>query len=302
LSFEPIQLAPAREAPEVYPYRRVWRTASIEVVLLLAVSAMLALIGRFVNLHLGANSRSLVCTFIAFLPLLFWLLISYRGERLAPLPRPRLLAVMMLGFLVANAIGIPLIDQVFQVEGWLSTASGLNRILGYTFTFGVVAEFLKYAVVRYSVWPSAIRIRNDGIAYAMAAAIGYTTALTISYILKFQGDLDPIAAMIHITGIALSQVAISTIMGYLLSELKISQPAPVFALPLGLAFAALLNGIYISVRSGLVVGVLSTSSTANSAFSGLGAAVFLVIALFVVINVIITNADERARLRGRPEE
>jgi hypothetical protein len=56
-----------------------------------------------------------------------------------------------------------------------------------------------------------------------------------------------------------------------------------------------------SARASLIVGSISTTATANNAFSGLGAAIFFVIALFLSLNLLINNADERARLRNRPE-
>ncbi len=44
MSFEPILLPPEEELEESYPYRRVWRTASLEaILLLLAVVAVLIL-------------------------------------------------------------------------------------------------------------------------------------------------------------------------------------------------------------------------------------------------------------------
>ena len=268
---------------------------------MLVLCAGLALVERLRHFAFSANQRTTASVALALFPLILWLLISYRGERRVPSPRTRLLGVTILGFLAASAIGIPLVDRVLGVNDWLSTASGLNRILGFTFTTGIVHEFLKYAAVRYSVWPGAIRIRSDGVAYAMAAGIGYATAININFVITQNGQFDPAAAALHMTGVALSQVAISSIMGYLLAELKLTRPSPVFALPLGLIFAALLSGIYAAVRAGIIVGGIGTTATGSNALPSLGVSIFFVLALFSGLNVVISNADERARLRNQPE-
>lgn len=305
LSFEPIQLAPALEEKEVYPYRRVWRTASIEIVILVAVTLAIYLIEHFRPINLSPTQTTVIGLGLTVLPVLLWIGISYRRERRALLPRPALFPIMILGFLVANAVGIPLVNQVFNVNDWLTAASGLSRIVGFTLVVGFTQEFLKYALLRYSVWPSAFRIRSDGIAYAMAAGIGYAAAINLSFLLTMNTAVDPAALALRISEVTLSQVAISTIMGYLLAELKLSKPTPLFALPLGLTFAAFMTGIYMTARGGTIVGSLVGAAggpaNANSALQGLGVAIFFVIVLFVSLNTLITNADERARLRNRPE-
>jgi len=299
VSFEPILLAPEREKKEVYPYRRVWRSALIEAGAMLALTVAAVLIERFVRPQLGDTQRHLAALAFALAPFVLWYVFSYVAERQSPQPRARLFTVAILGALVANAVGVPLIERVFTVDDWLSTASGGSRILGYALTAGIVQEFLKYAVVRYSVWPNAFRIRSDGIAYALAASVGYATVLNVNFALNSTASLS--MGALRITELALSQMAISTIMGFFLAELKITYRPAIFWLPGGLLLAALLTGFATTFRGGLVVGGVSPDGTGNNAFQGLGAAVFLVIFLFATFNFLINNADERAETRRRTE-
>jgi hypothetical protein len=297
MSFGPVVVQP-REEREVYPYRRVWRTASIEI-LILVILALAAYFGatRF-GLRLEAAERRAFGLAFAVLPFGLWLLVSYRAERRSPNRRDGLLTVTILSALAANAISVPLVERAFAVDEYLTTAYGLSRILGYTFTAGIVQEFLKYAVVRYSFWPVGFRIRSDGIAYAMAAGIGHAVMLNLNFALS--ADIMPEVVALRIAEVTLSQVALSTIMGYFLSELKIGQPTA-YELPAGLLLAAFLNGLSVALRSSLVVSGVAPGATASEPLRGLGMAIFLVVALFSSLSFLINNADERAEMRSRTE-
>src|SRR5690349_13067983 len=113
VSFEPILLAPEREKKEVYPYRRVWRSALIEVGLMLALTVAAVLIESLVRPHLGDTQLLLAALAFALAPSALWYVFSYAAERQSPQPRTRLFTVAILGALVANAVGMPLIDRVF---------------------------------------------------------------------------------------------------------------------------------------------------------------------------------------------
>ncbi len=299
MSFEPILLAPQREEKEHYPYRRVWRSALIEVAIVLLATVAMVLVARFAQPRLDDSQRRAVGVSFAVAPLALWVLVSYLGERRALQPRPRLFTVVILSALAANALGVPLVERVFAPGDWLTTASGSSRLIGYMLTVGIVQEFLKYAVIRYSVWPGCFRIRSDGIAYTMAAGIGYATVLNLNY--AFVTSATPQMYALRFAETTFVQLAVGTIMGYFLAELKLTRSTGIFWLPGGLLLAAFLTSLAIVFRGGLVVGGISATGTANNAVQGLGMAVFLVIALFSSIYFLINNADERAHLRGRPE-
>lgn len=287
-----------RQAIEIYPYRRVWRTANLEALLLFTATVAVLLATRFAPFPPNADLRRLFAVGFALLPLALWLLITYRAERRAPQPRQRLFTVLILGALVASGVALPLTGQFLQVDDWLPTADGLTRLIGYFLAVGIVQEFLKYAVMRYSIWPGAFQTRQDGVAYAIATSIGYATALNLHF--AFSGDYAPGATALRITEITLAHVAISPIMGYCLAELR--QPmVSVLLVPGGLLLSAALAGFAIVFRGGLVVGGVAPGSTGSSIVFGLGMAVILMALLFSSMGFIINSADVRDRLRAAPE-
>jgi hypothetical protein len=294
----PILLTPQREEKEIYPYRRVWRTAAREAILLILAVVATLLATRFLPIRLSETGRRVFGIGFALLPLGLWWLISYRAERSALQPRERLFTVVVLGALAASGVALPVTERLFAVEDWLATAGGLDRLAGYVLTVGIVQEFLKYAVMRYSLWPRVFRTRLDGVAYAMATAVGYATALNLNLVTG--SDLDPISVALRVAETTLAQVAISTIMGLCLSEL--TQPTvPVFIVPGGLILASALAGLAIVLRGGLIVGGVGVGSTGNNAILGLGMAIFLIVFLFSSMGFLIHSADERDLLRRRPE-
>src|SRR5690606_18456870 len=145
-----------------------------------------------------------------------------------------------------------------------------NRIVGYTFTVGIVQEFTKYLVVRYLVWPNELRTRMDSIAYNLAAAIGFATVLNIQYVLTTDAPVD-ITAMRVFGNVAL-QSAGSILVGYGLAEVRFSRPTPLL-LTFTLAAAATLAGVVIPVRSGLANASLTFNPTIASPIRGLAVSV-----------------------------
>lgn len=294
MTSQPYLLTPQRAESDRYPYRRVWRTAWLEAVILLVLTAALVFGTRLVDLRLPATAERALSFVYAILPLGLWLGISYAAERRALQPRRNLPAVVILGGLAASGVAVPL-TAIFAAEEWLSTASGLDRIIGYTLTVGVVHEFLKYAVLRYSVWRTEFNTRLDAVAYAMAAAIGFATALNIHFALS--NTLNLASAALRMTEITLAQVAISPILGFVLYELR--KPNVFVLIPvLGVLIAALFNALSIVIRAGLIVAGVSRTSTANNAIYGLGMALFLIVVLFSALSFLVRAADEREALRA----
>jgi hypothetical protein len=279
--------------------RSVWRSVGLESSLLLIAAAGVLAAERLLDVTIPAANRPFFEIGFAVLPLVLWLIFSLFGETRVKMPREGLLTVMILSALGANAVGIPLAERFFVNEEWLSTASGATRILGYLLTVSITQEFIKFAALRYSVWPRVIRTRMDGPAYALAAGIGYALALNINYILN-EAAL-PSAVVLRVAEFTLAQMAISIIMGFFLSEAKLSQ-LPALALPAGLLLAALVNALTITLRAGLIVGTVSPTSTASAPLQGLGVSVVLIIVMVAVFNFLINNADERETLRLKEEQ
>lgn len=281
------------------PYRRVWRTATIEAILLIVPALAVVLAEQYLSLHItGTTTLSVFRLSFALLPLALWFIFSFVGEYQSRYPRQGLITVLIVSALGANAIGVPLAERLFAVDSWLSTASGVMRIIGYMTTISITQEFIKFAAVRFTVWPAAIRTRIDGPAYMLTAAIGYATVLNLNYV--FNENALPSATVLRIAEFTLSQVAVSTIMGFFISEMKLSQ-LPAIVLPAGLLLSSLVNALSITLRAGLVVGQISATSTASVPLQGLGVPIALVVFMFSAFNFLINNADERETLRLRGE-
>jgi len=292
MSIRPTLLTPFDAPQNVYPFRQIWRTALIEIAVLTGVAVALILAARFTHITFGDTARRVIGFILALLPLILWLAISYRGERRAMRPRARLPLVLFLTALLANAVGIPLVDQIFTVDTWLPSAGAVSRILGYTLIFGFTTEFLKFAVVRFTVWESYISTRQDALAYSLAAAVGYATVMNINFVLNQISD--PAAVAARMAGTTLSQMAIGLLVGLALAELRLGNPA-VIALPLSIGIAALLQGIFIESRSALVVGAFSERASGNAPAGGIIVGVVLVLLLFGLVAFLVRTADVRAK-------
>ncbi|MCC6801322.1 MAG: hypothetical protein IT319_00455, partial [Anaerolineae bacterium] len=105
----------------------------------------------------------------------------------------------------------------------------------------------------------------------------------------------------------------SLIVGYGLSEVRFDNPMP-FLLTLTVAFAALINGAAIPIRSGLtnaafvlptpgetpsiidlILGVFSASSSTPKPILGFVFSVVLVLAFGVIVAFLYSNAERQAR-------
>lgn len=298
MSFEPILLAPEEVIEEVYPFRRVWRTSWIEAILLASAVAVIWAAGGL--LELIPNTPAVLPRLgIATLPVLAWLVLSYGGERRARQPRPHMLGMLILGGLAANAIAVPLEERVFEPDLWLTTIGFFGRALGFTFTVGLTTAFLLYLVLRYSVWPEHFQQRQDGVAYALAAALGYATVYNLRAALYT--DITLVATALRVASITYAHLAVGALIGFFLAELIIGR-VPIFWMPFGIGFGALIGGLYHAFRAVAIVGGLSVESTGSSPVRGLALAFGLVAVVYIAVAFVIENADLRQRhATGRQE-
>ncbi len=298
MSFEPILLAPEEEIREIYPYRRVWRTSWAEALILAVTVAGIWAATSLFDL-LPVTRASLPRLAMALVPLAAWLLISYRAERRAPQPRQRILAVLVLGALVANAIAVPLERRLFEPELWLPEAGFFGRVWGYGFTSGMATALLLYLMLRYSVWPGHFTQRQDGAAYALAAALGYASVYNLHSVLDTDATL--VATALRVASITYSHLAVGALVGFFMAELVVGR-VPIIWLPFGLSFAALVAGLYHAFRAVAIVGGLSTAGTGSNPIRGFALAFGLVAAMYVAIAFIIESADTRQQHATRRPE
>ncbi|MDQ7024789.1 MAG: PrsW family glutamic-type intramembrane protease [Anaerolineae bacterium] len=286
----PQLITPPKEEEEIYPYRRAWRSVFIETgiltILLLVFFVLFNLLGITVPQRLLLPFNLL----IVLLPTLLWLVFSRVPERLVVEPRRRLLTTFVVTALVANAIGIPLLDNVLQPNDWLPLASTLNRIMGYTTTVAILQEFLKYLVIRYIVWPEYYRVRTDAIAYGAASGVAYAMVISLNYL--FQNPMaTPDAIMLRVFATTTLNIVGSVIVAYGLAESQFSN-ALSFLLPITVLLAAIVNGIAIAMRPTFMKATLGLTISAEKTIFGVIFALILYIVPIVTL-LFLFNVSER---------
>jgi len=288
----PRLLTPPQQEEEIFPYRRVWRSITIESGILLGVTIALYVLINFIQFPVPERAYRPIAAGLALLPVGLWSYFSWRQERFVPQPRHRLLAAALMSALVANAIGIPLVNEFFQVDRWLPLSSAIVRIIGYTFTVGIVQEFLKYMVMRYTAWPECFRVRLDGVAYGAATGIGYASVLNIIYAFSDTSAPDIAAARIF-ANVALHLVT-GIVLGYGLSELRFGEPSPLL-LVFTLAAAALITGVSIPIRTGLINASFSMGVSSPRPLLGIAFSTVVLIVPSLVLSFLYNSAERQAQ-------
>lgn len=232
---------------------------------------------------------------LALVPAILWLAFFYRQDRLEPEPKGYVISVFLLGALLAQGVGIPLVERVYEAPRWLPLNLWTD-LLGSVLVIGFVQEALKYAAVRYSVYPLAeFDERVDGVVYGTAAGLGYATMLNVHYVLS-SGGVDLQVGVIRIAITALAQASFAGLTGYFLGRAKF-EDEPVWWLPGGLALAAVLNGLFAFLSGELTTTGLSLSGGGFNPWPGLILAAVVAAATFTVLNFLIRRAN-RLTLAG----
>ena len=245
-----------------------------------------------IGFEVPENLKTPLNILVAASPAIFWLIFSWWRERFALQPREQLLSVAIVAGLAANAIGIPLIDQVLTVERWLPSLDSINRIVGYTFTVGIVQEILKYVVVRYMAWPQRLRIRADSVAYCAAAAVGYATVQNLHFVTQNTATVD-ITAIRAFNTVSL-HVATSLVIAYGLAEIRFSKPF--ILLPsLSVGLAAIIAGFAIPFRAGLSNARLTFGISSTNPILAFGFSTVVIIILYFVFAFLFQTADRIER-------
>ncbi len=289
-----MQLDPERVARNRYG---MWASS---LLLILALAGFVAL-AMFVapQYVAGLTGWQLVAfgLVMALAPALLWLVFFYIQDRLAPEPKGNVFGVFVLGGLLAAAIGQPLIERVFQVQNWMYTAWWV-QLLASILVIGFIQEFLVYAAVRYSIYRSReFDERVDGVIYAIAAGLGYATVLNFQYIMD-HGGVDVGVGAMTVTINALAQAGFAGIVGYFLGQAKF-ETTPRYWLALGVALAALLNGVFLFLEDQVTLRGLAFTPLNGVILAGVFAFVILAIVFFLIRRA---NAETLAiaRMQAQP--
>jgi RsiW-degrading membrane proteinase PrsW (M82 family) len=232
---------------------------------------------------------------VAVVPALIWLGLFYQQDRLEPEPKGYVLTVFILGAILAQGVGIPLLKEVFAVQRWLPLEPWSN-VVGAILVVGITQEFLKYAAVRYSIYETVeFDERIDGVVYATAAALGYATMLNVHYVVANEG-VNLQAGVIRIVVTALAQASFAGLSGYFLGRAKFEEE-PIWWLPSGLALAAVLNGLFTVARGELTTTRLQLTGGGFNPWPGLVLATVVALATFGGLYYLMRRAN-RITLSG----
>lgn len=291
-------ITPPREEEIIYPYRRVWRSLTIEIGVLFALTVLIFGAVGIAGFGVPRPLSGGLNIALALAPAILWGVFSLWAERRVPEGRSHLLGIAVISALTANAIAIPALEWL-QPAQWLTFTGVSDRILGYAFTVGIIQIGLQYLVVRFITWPDAHRIREDAIAFTTSAAIGYITVWNLHSVWVDAPDADVVALRVF-ANTSLALLA-AVVLAYGLAQLRF-QPKLYYTLPLTLLIAAVLIGVGITFRTnftagGFVLGIGGTRPIIGLGFSAAFAFAGLMSMLFL-FNVAERQSREAREGRG----
>jgi RsiW-degrading membrane proteinase PrsW (M82 family) len=268
-----------------------WQAGWVLVAALIVFIVVVAGLDSFVRPTLEGGALVVVGTLLALVPAIIWLIFFYVQDRLEPEPKRYVIGIFVLGGLLASAIGIPLVNNLFRVSDWLYEGP-VVQLLGGILVVGFSQEFLKYAAVRYTIFGSReFDERMDGVIYGTAAGLGYATVLNIHYVLSNAG-VDLSVGVIRIVITALAQASFSGMVGYFLAQKKF-EGKPLWWMPAGLALAAALNGLFAFARD-----LTSVRGLQFNPWNGLVLATVVALAILGILFWLMRRANRATLAQG----
>ena len=277
---------------ESYGVLPVWRRFGILVSVVVFVCGATILGGEALPATRDVDFNRIAALMLTSLPVILWLLLSVLPESRVDRPRRRLIGVAVVSGLAASAVGLPLAEGFFVVHQWLPLQSVFQRIVGYTFTAGVIDVGLRFVVLRYLIYPQALRVRSDGVAYALAAAIGYSFYLTLVWIWRLEPTWNH--AAVYVLFSFTIQTASSLFIALGIIESYFGDAFPL-VLPFNLLIATLVAGIMQALLPGLLSGPLSQAGSGDRPLFGL---LFLVASMIASVGAayfLYANSERRER-------
>jgi RsiW-degrading membrane proteinase PrsW (M82 family) len=273
-----------------------WQADVASIALLVGFVVVLYAIDGLLRPRLSGTALTTIGLLLAAVPAVVWLAFFYRRDHLEPEPRTMVIGVFILGLLVASAVAIPIVDQVFDVGTWLFD-SPIVHLAGGILVVGIVQEGLKYLTIRLSVYGSReFDERTDGIIYGTAVGLGFATALNVAFVVG-SGGVDLGTGAIRIVLTSLAHASFGGVIGYFLGRQKF-EPRPIWWMPAGVALAAVLNGVFFFLRSTVGRGTIEGPLDAVAPWIGLVLAAVVAGTVTVVLSTLIRR--ELTHLDGPP--
>ena len=277
--------------------KSLWRAGIIAIVGLIAYVAIMQVIAAALSPSLGEDALLPVGIVLALIPAGLWLVFFYTQDSTEPDPRTYVVAIAALGALLAAAVGQPLINGFFRASSWIGR-DAVTEILGSILVVGFTQEFCKYAAVRFSIYYSSeFDQRVDGVIYGTAAGIGHATFLNIATVANGGGisGSELGAGVIRMVVSVLAQGALGGLVGYFIARAKFDDE-PVWWMPVGLAIAATINGLFSWVsgeitRAPLSIDASGLGSGGYNPWPALVLSALIAILLFALIFILIRRSN-----------
>jgi hypothetical protein len=255
-----------------------WRATSITLILMLAMVGGLGLMSALITAEPPGPVRLGLNLVVCLLPPLMWLGLTYR---LRPIQGGfgALPAVMFfLAALLAAAIARPFLTTFINLPDWLAGVSPTNRFLGSILIAGSFHMLLLYGLTRGMTWRSPLFARRvDGVMLALAAAWGYSSALSVLFAVDF-GGLTLLEGNLWLVARFEAYLAPSIVLGYTLARARF-EDMPFYFLPAGMALAIGLNGALLYAGTALNSTALNLRSDGYSPWPGLVVSMVVLIAV-----------------------
>jgi RsiW-degrading membrane proteinase PrsW (M82 family) len=264
--------------------RGFWRASLLELGGLLVFVALFNLISG-IGRGLDTPGLTFLGLLMSLVPAVLWLMFFHRLDRLEPEPKTKLLTIFFLSALVTAAIAYPLLENFFEIDGWLYN-SFATQLFGGILLVGFVQEAVIYLVVRYGIYASPeFDERVDGVIYAVAAGLGLATVINFFYVIE-HGGVDLGIGSVRIVVTALAHASIAGVLGYFMGQARFER-TPGYYLPAGLALAAVLNGIFFLLEDR----VTDSGLTVNP-WNGLILATILAVVTMGIVFWLVNRANE----------
>ena len=159
-----------------------------------------------------------------------------------PEPKRLVSTVYVVGLLLAAALYQAVVIGFFDVESWMYSY-WWSQLFGEILVIGALSMGIVYLTVRFIVFGHPeFDERLDGIIYAMAAGLGIATVVNFAYVIQ-HGGVDLGIGSIRMVTNALGYACFAGVLGYFMGQARFEK-TPAYYLPVGVAIAATLNGLY----------------------------------------------------------
>jgi protease PrsW len=259
-----------------------WRAGAVQIIGMAVFSGIIAALASGLG-EINRTALILIGLFLAIVPSALWLIFFYRQDRLEPEPKTKIAQVFLVALILTELVGLPLMNDWFQLPKWASTTSS-TALLASILVVGFTLQAITYVAVRATVYTTAeFDERMDGIVYGTVAGLGVATLLNLRYIIDNEGvALAP--GVIHVVTTALAQASFGGVMGYFMALAKFEH-RPGWWVPLGVAVAAILNGVF-----GWLISEVSAAGLTVKPWRSLALGLAVALAVFFVLVALMQRA------------